>query len=215
MWSGGGSRGGVRRAVEAGLVRRTLEKSDVQAVGLDEKSFLRGNRCATILYSHDIKCVFEVVEGRSAAAGKAVLQRAIPEALRGEVKAVSTDLSAPYAKAVREELPNARIVADRFHIAKRFSKAIDQVRRQELSTLPVARRDVLKKRAFCGSKTTAICAKPKSPVTTPLSGLISRPPPPGIFAKPSNISSSAPPVRQPSIISAYGSLEYIKAPFLP
>lgn len=65
MWSGGGSRGGVRRAVEAGLVRRTLEKSDVRAVGLDEKSFLRVNRCATILYSHDMKCVFEVVEGWS------------------------------------------------------------------------------------------------------------------------------------------------------
>lgn len=98
-----------------------------------------------------------------------MLQRAIPEALRGEVKAVSTDLSASYAKAVREELPNARIVADRFRIAKRFSEAIDQVRRQELSTLPVARRDVLKTRAFCGSKSATICAKTKSPVTTPLS----------------------------------------------
>lgn len=196
---------------EAGLARRTLEKSDVRAVGLDEKSFLRGNRYATILYSHDMKCVFEVVEGWSSVVGKGT----IPEALRGEVKAVSMDLSAPYAKAVREELPNAHIVADRFHITKRFSEVIDQVRRQELSTLPVARRDVLKNTRFCGSKTAAICAKPKSPVTTLLSGLISRPPPPGIFAKPSNISSNAPPVRQPPIISVYGSLGYIKAPFLP
>lgn len=111
----------MRRAVEAGLARRTLETSDVRAVGLDEKSFLRGNRYATILYSHDMKCVFEVVEGRSSAAGKAVLQRAIPEALRGEVKAVSMVFrrltQKPYARSWQTRtssptdftLPNASV----------------------------------------------------------------------------------------------------------
>ena len=38
-------------------------------------------------------------------------------------------------EAVREELPSARIVADRFHVAKHYRQAADQVRKQELQRL--------------------------------------------------------------------------------
>jgi len=41
------------------------------------------------------------------------------------------DMGPAYQKAVREELLNADIVLDRFHVMQNFSKAIDNQRRAE------------------------------------------------------------------------------------
>ncbi len=134
----------MQRAVEEGLKRRNLEKADVAAIGMDEKSFLRGQDYATIVYSHNCHCVFSVERGRSAEIGAKAIQQAIPETLRDDVKAVTMDFSAPYAKAVHEELPKARIVADRFHVSKLLGEAVDTVRRREALMLEKQHNDILK-----------------------------------------------------------------------
>ena len=99
-------------------------------LAMDEKSFKCGQSFVSVLYSHTHRCVVDVAEGRSEAAGKAVIQAAIPESKRREVKGVTMDFSAPYANAVRECLPCARLIADRFHVSKLLNEAIDTVRRQ-------------------------------------------------------------------------------------
>ena len=43
--------------------------------------------------------------------------------------AVATDMSRPYAKAIRENLSKEVHVFDRFHIVKMFNEVIDNVRR--------------------------------------------------------------------------------------
>ncbi len=134
----------MKRAVDDGLKNRNLEKCDVTAIGIDEKSFLRGQDYATIVYSHNRRCVFSVERGRSSEVGAKAIQSAIPETLKENVKAVTMDFSAPYAKAVREELPNARIIADKFHAFKHLSDAVDKVRRQEAVILEKQHNDVLK-----------------------------------------------------------------------
>src|SRR5665647_3626064 len=55
------------------------------------------------------------VEGRSSAATIAWLN-AQPEIWRAAITHVTIDLSASYAKAVRDSLPGAMLVADRFHL---------------------------------------------------------------------------------------------------
>jgi transposase len=40
-----------------------------------------------------------------------------------------------YTEAVREEIPQARIVIDRFHLAKHYRRGADQVRKEELLRL--------------------------------------------------------------------------------
>ena len=40
-----------------------------------------------------------------------------------------------YTEAVREELPQAKIVIDRFHVARHYSKAADKLRQRELKRL--------------------------------------------------------------------------------
>lgn len=51
-------------------------------------------------------------------------------AWRAQITHVAIDLSAVYAKAAREALPNANLIADRFHLVKKANDMLDAVRRR-------------------------------------------------------------------------------------
>jgi len=69
------------------------------------------------------------VEGRSSAATIAWLN-AQPEIWRAAITHVTIDLSASYAKAVRDSLPGAMLVADRFHLVALANDMLTQVRQR-------------------------------------------------------------------------------------
>lgn len=69
------------------------------------------------------------VDSRSSAAVSAWLT-AQPQAWREGITHVAIDLSAAYAKAVREALPHAQLVADKFHVVKAANDALTQVRQR-------------------------------------------------------------------------------------
>ena len=69
------------------------------------------------------------VEGRSSAATIGWLN-AQPASWRAGISHVSIDLSASYAKAVRDALPNAVLVADRYHLVALANKTLTQVRQR-------------------------------------------------------------------------------------
>jgi transposase len=69
------------------------------------------------------------VEGRTSAATIAWLN-AQPEPWRAAITHVTTDLSASYAKAVRLALPDAVLVADRFHLVALANDMLTQVRQR-------------------------------------------------------------------------------------
>jgi transposase len=69
------------------------------------------------------------VEGRSSAATIAWLN-AQPASWRAGITHVTIDLSASYAKAVREALPDAVLVADRFHLVALANDMLTQVRQR-------------------------------------------------------------------------------------
>jgi transposase len=120
------------RAVARGLVRR--EATVVAHVGLDEKSFGKGQDYITVLTDLDGSRVLDVTEERTETAAKAVLQTLTKEQREG-VQAVAADMLPAYAKAVAKELPNAELVHDKFHVAKYLGEAVDQVRRAENKAL--------------------------------------------------------------------------------
>jgi transposase len=61
--------------------------------------------------------------------------RLIPLRIAQNVRTVCCDLWEAYTESAREELPTARIVADRFHVAKHYRRAADEARKQELQRL--------------------------------------------------------------------------------
>jgi transposase len=71
------------------------------------------------------------VEGRSAAVVTAWLNDQ-PQAWREHVTHVAIDLSASYAKAVRDALPHAVLVADRFHLVRLGNDTLTAVRQRVL-----------------------------------------------------------------------------------
>jgi transposase len=58
-------------------------------------------------------------------------------ALRNAIKQVSCDMSPAFIKGVKENMPEAEITFDKFHIIKLINEAVDQVRREEGSYTPL------------------------------------------------------------------------------
>jgi transposase len=74
--------------------------------------------------------------------------KTIPKRLQDTIKEVCTDLYEGFIHAVEEVLPPAKIVADRFHIAKLYRTAVDALRKIEMKEL----KQVLTKEEYAGLK---------------------------------------------------------------
>ena len=131
----------VDRAVARGLARRSTE--GVLYVGLDEKSFGRGQRYVSIATDIEGARVLEVVPGNDQAAGE-LLWQALPTAQRSQVAAAAMDMGAGFVAATRVQAPQAAIVHDKFHVAKLLNDAVDQTRRAEHQQLQATGDDTLK-----------------------------------------------------------------------
>ena len=116
------------RAVERGLLRREVE--EVEQVGLDEKSFGRGQDYISVLSDLKRARVLEVRPGNDTQSGRALWQ-SMPEEQRARVQAAAMDMSAGFAAATRLDAPHVAIVYDKFHVSKLLNEAVDAVRRQE------------------------------------------------------------------------------------
>ena len=110
-------------------------------LGLDEISLLKGHRdFVTIVSTRDEAghpVILAVLDGREKETVKAFLQ-SIPQRLRVTVGQVCTDMYDGFVNAVKEVLPVARVVADRFHVAKAYRAALDELRKIEMRELKAA-----------------------------------------------------------------------------
>lgn len=119
-------------AVDRGLKRRAAE--EIPFVGMDEKSFLSGRKAesfATILTDIDGSRVLDVERGRSADSASKVIEKALNPVQQYMVCGAAIDMSAPFAKAIKENLVNADVVYDKFHVQKVLTDCVDKVRRSE------------------------------------------------------------------------------------
>ena len=118
----------LARAVTRGLARRSTE--EVTQIGLDEKSFRRGQDYVSLMTDLKERRVLEVVEGRSTTDAVQLLET-LPLEQRKAVVAAAMDMGANFAAATRIACPQAAIVHDRFHVSKHLNEAVDKVRREE------------------------------------------------------------------------------------
>lgn len=128
-------------AVERGLARRSLE--GIERVGMDEKSFGRGQDYISVLNDLDGGRVLEVTPGHDSESGRRLWQTFSAEQ-RSRVRAAAMDMSAGYALATRIEAPQVRIVFDRYHVSALLNQAVDEVRRAEHRTRQQEGDDILK-----------------------------------------------------------------------
>ncbi|MCW5925270.1 MAG: ISL3 family transposase [Blastocatellales bacterium] len=145
-------------------VRSEVDWSQIEVLrilGLDEISLLKGHRdFVTIVSTQDkngTPVLLAVLKGREK---KTVVEflKTIPERLREGVEEACSDLYEGFINAVEEVLPNAKVVADRFHVAKLYRAAVDELRKIEMKEL----KQVLKKEEYAGLKGVLWALRKKS-----------------------------------------------------
>lgn len=122
----------MNRAVEQGLEHRQVE--EVRHLGIDEKSFGRGQDYISIMTDLDESRVLEVVPGRDEESADHLWKTLSEEQIK-KIEAVAIDMSQAFENTVRSHAPDAEIVHDKFHISKHLNEAVDKVRRQEHKAL--------------------------------------------------------------------------------
>ncbi len=121
----------IHLSTERGLERRPKDIAFTN-LSIDEKSFRKGHHYITVLSSPLSGSVIDVCEHRDKESCKALLESVISEDNRDKVDTVSMDMWKAYMGSVKEVLPNAKVVHDRFHLIKYLNEAIDKVRRREV-----------------------------------------------------------------------------------
>jgi transposase len=114
-----------------GRLREGHKIRDLKTMGIDEISYCKGQKYATVVYDLDRSCVIWVGRGK----GRETIDRFFNEALsgyqKGQIRWACCDMSAAYMGAIEEHCPNATLVLDRFHIVKALNEALDEVRKEQ------------------------------------------------------------------------------------
>ena len=120
------------------LARAQADYSSVTKIGVDETAARRGHDYVSLFVDVEEHKTLYVAKGRD----HQVLQsfcadlqehNASPE----QIKQVSCDMSPAFIKGVQENLPEASIVFDRFHVVKIINEAVDKVRKEEVKENPL------------------------------------------------------------------------------
>lgn len=118
--------------------RKLNNYSEVTALGMDETSIAKGHDYISLFVDLVAKKTIFVAEGESNTTVKAFKEDFEKHNGKGSnITDVSCDMSPAFIKGVKENLPNAKITFDKFHILKLINKAVDEVRRTEAKGNPL------------------------------------------------------------------------------
>ena len=117
--------------------REEADYSDVKKVGVDETSSKRGHNYVSLFVDLEKQKIIFATEGKDSATVELFKDdlskhHGDPEAIVD----VSCDMSPAFIKGVEENLINAAITFDKFHVLKGLNEAVDEVRRQEQKDHP-------------------------------------------------------------------------------
>ena len=122
-------------------VLRSLENfSSVKAVGIDETSRAKGHDYVSLFVDLEQSRTIYITSGKSSdTVTSFVDDLENHNGSREQITDVSCDMSPAFIKGVQENLPNANITFDKFHIVKIINEAVDQVRREEAKDQDILR----------------------------------------------------------------------------
>ena len=111
-------------------------------IGVDEVARAKGHDYMTVIYDMVEGHLIGVETGRTADVFSGFLKQ-LPSETAAKIEAVAMDMGPAYQKSVRDCLPNADIVFDRFHVMKNYSKALSNQRRIEFRKADKAGKELL------------------------------------------------------------------------
>ncbi len=120
--------------VSWGLDHRSLDC--ISAIGVDEIQHAKGHRYSTLVYQIDAgrRRLLWIGKDRTKQAFRAFFDTLGTQRCKS-IKHVCSDMWRPYLDVIKEKLPQAVNILDRFHIALKLNKAVDDTRRSEVRNL--------------------------------------------------------------------------------
>ena len=118
----------------------------LKRLAIDEIHIGRGYQFRTLVFDLDTGAIVFVGKGKGVEALEPFWKRL--KSSRAKIHAVAADLSPAYTKAVAENLPDALLVYDRFHVVKLYNEKLSDLRR-DLHREAV---DTLKKQVLKGAR---------------------------------------------------------------
>ena len=106
-----------------------MDLSNVRNILLDETSCKRGHRYITVIADADTKRIIFMTEGKGSDSLRQFSDWLITHnGDPSKIKLVSCDFSKSFLSGIKNNLPQADIVYDRFHLVKMVNDALDKVR---------------------------------------------------------------------------------------
>jgi transposase len=155
------------------LALQQADFHDVRSLAIDETSRSRGHDYVTLAADAVRRTVLFVTEGRDAKTIKALAEdlrahNCPPE----QIDSVSIDMSPAFIKGVSQELPNAQITFDKFHVVWHANAAVDKTRRIEQRSDPTLKglrwtllKDVFDLKPEAGAALHGLITAPKLTLT--------------------------------------------------
>jgi len=103
----------------------------LKTIGIDEISYARGRKFATVVYDLDRSCVVWVARGKGRETIDRFFEHVLSDHQRQQIKWACCDMSDAYMGAIKQHCPNAQLVLDRFHVVKALNDAVDEVRKEQ------------------------------------------------------------------------------------
>ena len=116
----------------------------LKTIGIDEISYCKGHKYATLVYDLDRSVVVWVGEGKGRKTIDEFFNNMLSDYQKQKITAGSCDMSDAYIGAINTHCPNATLVLDRFHIVKALNAAVDEVRKAQWRDAGVDERKALK-----------------------------------------------------------------------
>ena len=117
--------------IQASNLKRRFGKPklrDLKEIAIDEIAVSKGHRYLTVVLNLRSGVIVFVGDGKGVDSLKPFWKRL--RHARAKIRAVATDMSSAYIRAVRDNLPNAAHVFDHFHVLKLFNDKLSAFRRE-------------------------------------------------------------------------------------
>ncbi len=111
-------------------LERSIQFETPQWLGIDEVRLLGKPRC--VMGNVQERTIVDMLSNRNK---PTVAKRLLAFPNREQIELACMDMWNPYREAVQATLPNARIVADKFHVVRLANQAVESVRKQIRATL--------------------------------------------------------------------------------
>ncbi len=125
---------------------KTIPLENLEYISVDEFSILKRHTYMTVFTDLRTGRIIHAIEGRTIEVVAPFFRKLARRAPK--LKAIAMDMSKSYSSAAQEFLPHVDVVFDHFHVTALLNRALDDVRKDQQSSLNIDEAKTLKGSRF-------------------------------------------------------------------